>query len=248
MQPSAGALGSSPVKVVAIVQARMGSSRLPGKVLELAAGQPLLGHLLDRLHRVPQFSSIVVATTCDSRDDPIVALCQGREVATFRGSEEDVLARYYGAAVEAQADVVVRITSDCPLLDPLVAEQVVLHFLNERSDFDYVSNCLDPSFPRGMNVEVFSFEALERAYREAHRPEEREHVTPYFYRHPELFRLGSFQYRLTVDTPEDLELIRRIFEHLYANSPHFSLPEVYELLRAHPEWVHINAHIEQKAV
>jgi spore coat polysaccharide biosynthesis protein SpsF len=226
----------------------MGSSRLPGKVLEVAAGQPLLGHLLDRLQRVLSLSSIVVATTCDPRDDPIVAFCKERQVTTFRGSEEDVLARYYEAAVEAKAEVVVRITSDCPLLDPLVVEQVVSHFMDERSSFDYVSNCFDPTFPRGMNVEVFSFKALEQAHREASRPEEREHVTPYFYRHPELFRLGSFQYRLTVDTPEDLQLIRQIFESLYPSNPNFSLSDIYELLRAHPEWVHINAHIKQKAV
>lgn len=234
------------MRVVAIVQARMGSSRLPGKVLEVVVGQPLLGHLLDRLARVPQFDDVVVATTTHPQDERIVAFCQERGATYFRGSEEDVLGRYYEAAAQAQADVVVRITSDCPLMDPLVAEQVVAHFLSERSDFDYVSNTFDPSFPRGMNVEVFTFAALKRAYQEATAPEEREHVTPYIYRHPDLFRLGSFQYRLTVDTSDDLQLVRQIFEALYPTHPNFSLQEIYELLRLHPEWVHINAHVKQK--
>jgi len=234
------------LSVVAIVQARMGSERLRGKVMKEVAGQPLLGHLLDRLRAVDLFDRIVVATTDQPADERIVELAEQHGVCSFRGSEQDVLGRYYEAACDHSAAVVVRITADNPLLDPLVVEQVILHFLAEQSDFDYVSNGGEGSgFAHGMYVEVFSMDALERAHLDSTDRDEREHVGLYFRRRPELFRLGRFQYRLTVDTREDLELTEKIFDALYDENPLFTLQDIYSLLRRHPEWVHINAHVGQ---
>lgn len=195
-------------RVVAIVQARMGSTRLPGKVMREVAGEPLMGHLLDRLERCTALDGVVVAIP--TGDEPLLGYLKEHGVDIFEGSEEDVLERYVGAAHEAGADVVVRITSDCPLIDPVVVDRVVGFFL--AGDFDYASNTLERGFPRGLDVEVMSRAALERAHREAKGADEREHVTLYLYRHPEQFRLGSFERRLTVDTMEDFVRVERLLQ------------------------------------
>ncbi len=193
-------------RVVAIVQARMGSTRLPGKVMREVGGEPLIGHLLDRLERCTSLDAVVVAIP--TGDEPLLGYLKERGAAIYEGSEEDVLERYVGAAKESGADVVVRITSDCPLIDPVLVDRVVRFFL--AGNFDYASNSLERGFPRGLDVEVMSREALERAHVEAKGGDEREHVTLYLYRHPEQFRLGSFERRLTVDTMEDFVQVERL--------------------------------------
>lgn len=240
------------MRVAIICQARMTSTRLPGKVLLPVLGRPLLAYQLERLQRVRNADTLVVATTSNASDDAIVALCQQLGVATWRGSEHDVLARYADAAAAQHADVVVRVTSDCPLLDPAVVEQAIVAY--RAGDCDYVSNSLQRTFPRGMDVEVFSAAALARAQAEASTPAEREHVTPYIYHHPDCFRLKTLcypqdqsQHRWTVDTPEDFALIERLLTALYPAQPLFTLEDALALIAQHPEWSALNAHVEQKS-
>ncbi|NEO12175.1 MULTISPECIES: glycosyltransferase family protein [unclassified Moorena] len=241
------------MKLVIIVQARMTSTRLPGKVLKQVLGKPLLDYQIERLRRVKLADEIVIATTINQTDEPIVELCNSISIPYFRGSEEDVLARYYGAAVEHQADVVVRVTSDCPLIDPQVIDQVIQFYLDHQGEYDYVSNSLQRTYPRGMDTEVFSFAALDEAFHEASAQPDREHVTPFIHRQPERYRLGHVTYvednsnhRWTVDTAEDFELIRRMLEALYSQQPEFTLEYCLDLVSQHPDWSELNAHIEQK--
>jgi spore coat polysaccharide biosynthesis protein SpsF len=243
------------MKRVIILQARMNSSRLPGKVLMPVLGKPLLAYELERLQRVRNCDALVVATTTDAADDPVAALCQEMAIACYRGSEHDVLDRYYQAAKISQADLVVRVTGDCPLIDPdVVSEAISLFETSATSDtpIDYVSNTLQRSFPRGLDTEVFSFKALESAWKEAVDPAEREHVTGFIYRHPERFRLQGYrqpmnrsQLRWTVDLPEDFELVAMILEALFPENPTFTQEDVVRLLKRHPAWSGINAHVEQ---
>ncbi|WP_017726250.1 cytidylyltransferase domain-containing protein [Halalkalibacterium ligniniphilum] len=240
------------MKVVAIIQARMGSTRLPGKVLKAVMGKPLLAYQLDRLLKAESVDEIVIATTNQKADDPIVAFCKEKGIPYYRGSEMDVLSRYYEAAKKYQADAIVRMTSDCPIIDPSVVEEVIAVY--KTGVYEYVSNTLERSFPRGMDTEIFSMAILKKAYDEADQPFEREHVTPYFYLHQSLFKLGNVcckhgdmsEHRWTVDTEEDFALIKTIIEQLYPRNPHFTLEETLALVEAHPEWSKINAHIEQK--
>ncbi len=242
------------MKTVAIVQARMGSTRLPGKVLLDLAGEPLLARCVERVRRARTLEEVVVATTVQAADAAIVELCAARGWPVFRGSEEDVLDRYYQAAVAQQADVVVRITSDCPLIEPQIVDWVVDEFLARQPAVDYAANTLPPrTFPRGLDLEVMRFDVLERAWREDHDPATREHVTPYIYRHPERFALhgvvNQVDYsalRWTVDTPEDLELVRRIYGHV--GHDRFTWREVLAVLQMHPEWIEINQNVMQKTV
>ncbi|MEO1067892.1 MAG: glycosyltransferase family protein [Cyanobacteria bacterium J06638_6] len=237
-----------------IVQARMTSTRLPGKVLKPVLGKPLLEYQIERLQRVKLADTIVIATTTNVTDAPIVDLCKALGVDYFRGSEQDVLERYYGAAKQAQADVVVRVTSDCPLIDPQIIDQVIQFYLSHSDRYDYVSNSLQRSFPRGLDTEAFPTWALEQAYREATAPPEREHVTPFIYNHPERYAIGHLTYpqdlshhRWTVDTSEDFELMKRMLEALYPQVPDFTLQDCLDLIDQHPDWPAINGHTKQKA-
>ena len=241
------------MKTLAIVQARMTSTRLPGKVLLPILGKPMLALQLERMRRSKGLDGIVVATTTNSTDDPIVALCAKENVDCFRGSEKDVLSRYASAAQAFRADTVVRVTADCPLIEPDLIDRVVDTFFQAPGQLDYVSNMLQPSFPLGLAVEVFSRSALEQADRQATHDAEREHVTPYIYWRPDDFRLRSVNHqpnlshhRWTVDTPEDFELIQKIFFELYPNDPQFGMQQVLELLANRSEWLLINSRIEQK--
>ena len=242
------------MKVVAIMQARMGSTRLPGKVLLDLAGKPMLGRDMNRLARADTLAQVVVATTVEPADDAIVDLCEDRDWSYFRGSEEDVLDRYYRVAKAQEADVVVRITSDCPLIEPQVVDQVVSAFLERQPELDYASNTApERTFPRGLDTEVMHFDALERAWREDDNPAWREHVTPYIRRHPELFESYGVlndddlsRMRWTVDTPEDLAFVRCIYEHFGHDK--FSWREVLTLLEKYPEWLAINRDIKQKHI
>jgi spore coat polysaccharide biosynthesis protein SpsF len=242
-------------RTVIIVQARMTSTRLPGKVLLEVLGKPLLEYLVERLRRVRLAQQIVVATTVNAADEPIVALCRRLGVAVWRGSEHDVLGRYHGAALAHRAEVVVRITSDCPLMDPRVVDGTIGYYLRQRGQLDYASNSLQRSFPRGLDTEVFAFKSLAEAYAEAVGQQEREHVTPFLYRHPQRYRLGNFAcrqnlsaHRWTVDTPEDFELIRHIITALSPVLPQFGLWDAAAWLKGRPQLAALNAHVEQKTL
>lgn len=204
------------MRVVAVVQARMASRRLPGKVMEMVEGIPMVGRVLERARAVPCVDHVVLATSDGHSDDPVAAWALSNGWAVFRGSEQDVLERFRGAAEAAGADAVVRITADCPLLDPEVSGQVVARFL--QGDADYASNIQPPTFPDGLDTEVLSMAALERASIEARLPSEREHVTLFIRENPGRFRAVNVSgthdlsgLRWTVDEPEDLEFVRRVY-------------------------------------
>jgi spore coat polysaccharide biosynthesis protein SpsF len=240
------------VKTVAIVQARVGSTRLPGKVLLPLLGEPVLTRVMRRTARAHRLDDVVVATTADRSDDAIVDLAEREGWPVVRGSATDLLDRYMVAAQAHEADVIVRITSDCPLIDPDVIDSTVLAF--EAGDWDYASNSMEPrTFPRGLDVEVVARDALARAWREDVDPAWREHATPYIYRHPERFRLlavpadeNHADQRWAIDTPEDYELVRRIYEALGRDD--FAWREALAVVEAHPAWMELNRHVEQKAV
>jgi spore coat polysaccharide biosynthesis protein SpsF len=239
-----------PLKTVMIVQARMTSTRLPGKVLKEVLGKPLLEYQIERLRRISSVDEIVIATTVNTTDQLIVDCCNRLGVSYFRGLEEDVLSRYYGAAVEHQADVVVRVTADCPLIDPEVCEQAITYFIENKDDYDYLRL---EHYPRGLDTEIFSFKGLEECFREATAQPDREHVTPFFYRQPERYRVKKIycpedlsHHRWTVDTPEDFELVKRIISELYPSISLFSLVDILNLLRRHSTWYFINSGVQQK--
>jgi spore coat polysaccharide biosynthesis protein SpsF len=240
------------VKITAIIQARMGSTRLPGKVLMDLGGETVLARVVGRLRRATRVNEIVVATTDSVADDAIVRECHRLEVSSFRGSENDVLDRYYQAARVCAAGAVVRITSDCPVIDPQLVDETIRVFHQQCGD--YASNVFPRTYPRGLDTEVFTMAALKQAWRDAHEPYEREHVTPYFYEHPELFRLVSqcgridySQYRWTLDTTEDLELLRTIYAR-FSNQDDFRCGEVIQLMECEPELAELNSDVVQKAV
>lgn len=241
------------MNVVALVQARMGSTRLPGKVLADLAGRTVLARVVRRTRRAKRVDRVVVATTAKPEDDPIIGECERLEVNWFRGSEDDVLDRYCQAAAAFRADVVVRITADCPLIDPQVIDRVVERFLFERPD--YAANTLERTFPRGLDTETVAVAALARSAREAREPYERVHVTPYLYRHPEMFRLLSVTHdeadcsghRWTVDTADDLALLRALYDRLDGDDS-ASWQNVLAILAAHPELADLNRHVRHKAL
>ena len=244
------------MKTVAIIQARMGSTRLPGKVIKTLCGKTVLEHVIERVKGCRLLDEVVIATTVSPADDAIVKEAERCGVKWFRGSEEDVLERYYLAAKEYEAEVVVRVTSDCPLFDPTVLTEMLDYFNSERSqglNIDYLSNTLTRSYPRGLDAEVFTFSALERAFLDAVQPYEREHVTPYIYQHPELFSLHGqtsdedhSAHRWTLDTEEDFRLIEEIYFALYKENKFFTMEHILELLKQRPELARINVHVEQK--
>ena len=236
--------------IVAIIQARLGSTRFPGKVLKSVLGRPLLAHMMERVSHAQLPDQVVIATTGSPADDPIVTLCEQNGYACFRGSDEDVLDRYYRAAQQFGADVVVRLTSDCPLLDPTVIDQVVSVF--RQGEYDYVANTVPPpgTYPDGMDVEVFSLWALEQSWQETVKPSDREHVTFYLWRNPHKFRTYRIDcipdwsdYRLTVDHIQDFLLVKAILETLSPHNPLFSLEEIVDFLEENPHIKGLNRNI-----
>lgn len=232
----------------------MGSIRLAGKVLAPIAGRPMLSYQMERLRRCRQVDRLVVATTTRSADDAIVSFCDSEGIAHTRGSEQDVLSRFARAALVFDASVVVRVTADCPLIEPELVDRAVSTF-RAGDPCDYLSNMIRPTWPYGMAVEVMSRDALLQADAEATDPAEREHVTPFIYWRPERFRLSSLTrvpdlsaHRWTVDTAEDLELVSRILTTLHPRLPAFEMADVLNVLREHPEWEYINRHVQQVAV
>ncbi|QGH35222.1 NTP transferase domain-containing protein [Gracilibacillus salitolerans] len=240
------------MKIVAILQARMGSSRLPGKVLRTVLGKPLIKYQIDRIKQSSYLDEIVVATTNKRRDDSIVDFCESERIRYVRGSEEDVLSRYLKAANETQADVIVRLTADCPLIDAQTIDHVIKAFETNKNA-DYVTNVLERSYPRGYDIEVFGRETLDEINNIANRISDREHVTTYIRDHPEQFHIVNVlhhtnysNYRLTVDTLEDFQLIEKIIRSMEPKHRYFTLEDVITLLEQQVDWVKINANIEQK--
>lgn len=240
------------MRVIAIVQARMGSTRLSGKVLRPLGGQTVLSRVIQRVRRFRLIDDLLVATTVEPADDAIMKEAERCSVEIFRGSEDDVLDRYYRAACQARADAVVRITSDCPLIDPEVSDHTIQKFLDSRPD--YASNALERTYPRGLDTEVVRFAALERAWKEATEPYQRAHVTPYLYQNPDKFQVLSVKgpsdlsgYRWTLDTPEDLEFLQEVYARL-GGAEDFTWHGVLRLMEREPGLAEKNQHIQQKAL
>jgi spore coat polysaccharide biosynthesis protein SpsF len=241
-------------KVVAIVQARMGSSRLPGKVLADLAGQPVLAWVVRRARRTAGVDQVIVATSTDPEDGAIADFCAQEEVACFRGSQHDVLDRFVQAARQFEADTVVRLTGDCPFIDPGMLAENLRTFLAADPPLDFAANRLpgDRTIPIGLDAEFCTIAALEDAWHEAKEPHQREHVMPYFYEHPERFRILHIRHspsysdlRWTVDTAEDLELARRIASHFPDDG--FSWTQILALFEQQPDLAAINANVAHKS-
>jgi spore coat polysaccharide biosynthesis protein SpsF len=236
-----------------IVQARMGSTRLPGKILKEVMGRPLLGYQIERLKKINHVDDVIIATTTNPSDDRVVGLCKDINCSYFRGSEDDVLLRYHETAIEFCAKKIIRINADCPLIDPKVVERIIKYFNVNSDKFDYVSNILEPSYPIGLHTEMFSIDALQKANENTDDLIEREHVTPYIYRNPDLFRLGSVvlddnlcHFRWTVDYPEDFILIKNIIEGIYPINVDFDMLDIITYLQSNPRLMRINNQIIQK--
>ncbi len=265
-------------KIVAIIQGRMSSSRLPGKILADIAGQPMMTRVLTRVGRAKTLSEVIFATTVDASDDPVAEYCDFAGIPYIRGNLFDVLDRYYQAALQAKADVVVRITADCPVIDPELIDNVVNAVISDQlsvnsGQFDFAANRLPPpwtrTYPIGLDVEVCTFKALKKAWKEAKEPQHREHVMPYFYEgvklitdnrslqtgiSPRGFNIALLHhttdfgdYRWTVDTPEDLEFMRQVYSRFNGRDD-FTWKEVLDLVHDEPKLMEINAGVEHKTL
>lgn len=244
------------MKIAVIVAARMTSTRLPGKILKELAGKPALAQLIRRLKRSKYLQDIVIATTVNREDDQVVATAEQERVAWYRGSELDVLARTVEAAESVNADYIVQITSDCPLIDAETVDRVIEYML-EHPYCDYVSNTIVRTYPNGFDTEVFRTKDLRDVERRIDIPEVREHVSLYFYTHPEEYYLASVEapfylhhpeYRLTLDTEEDYRLLHLIYDQLYPVSHDFDLYDIVRLLSLNPQYLEINQMIQQKKI
>lgn len=244
---------------IAIIQARMGSTRLPGKVMINIKGKTVLNHIVDRVRYCNNIDKIIVATSTDKRNDIIEKECKKMNIRCFRGSEEDVLERYYEAANQVCADLIVRITADCPMIDNNVIDKMMEKFLRVNRDkkIDYMSNfdVVRNTFPRGMDVEIISMDALKKSYKEAKQYYEREHVTPYIYNNIDKFNIIGYsnnqdlsEYRFTLDTKEDLNLIEIIYDNLYDNNKKFNMTDIVAFMNTNIKLTEINKGIEQKDI
>lgn len=246
------------MRTVVIIQARMGSSRLPGKVLIRLGRKSVLEHVIRRVAACPLVSDVVVATTTVERDDPVVNEAERCGAKVYRGSEDNVLRRYCEAADRFDADTVVRVTSDCPLLDSDLLTKMLQEFIARRGrgeKIDYFSNTLTRTFPRGLDIEIFGKSVLDTACHEAVKPHELEHVTPFIYQHPEKFVVRNYtgekdrsEYRLTLDTPDDLSLLSAIFHELGDEMETAGTERVIDLLERRPDLASLNAGVEQKEI
>lgn len=243
------------LRIVATIEARMTSTRLPGKVLKAAVGKPMLELMIERLRRVPSLDGIVVATTVNATDDPVAALAERLGVGVWRGSEEDVLTRVLDAAVRHKIDVIVETTGDCPLIDPQAVEECIQAY--RAAGVDFAANVLERTYPIGMDTRIFSTAVLADVARRTDDPVDHEHVSLYIYRHPELYTLRNVsappaltrpELALTLDTPEDYSLIQAIFEALYPKNPAFALADMLAFLDRRPDIAALNAHVRRKQV
>lgn len=232
--------------ILGVLQARTTSTRLPGKVLKPILGIPMLLRQLERVKNARLIETLIVATSQDITDDPIEKLCRENNITCFRGQLDDVLDRFYQAAKPFNPDHVVRLTGDCPLSDPVLIDQVISYHIT--NNFDYTSNTIEPTYPDGLDVEVFRFSSLEQAWQEAILPSHREHVTPFIHQQPNRFKIGKVKnnvdlshLRWTVDEHLDFILVEKIYETLYLNNPMFSTKDILLLLENKPELVKINS-------
>lgn len=238
-------------KVVIVVQARMSSSRLPGKVMMPILGQSLLSRMIERIRMIKHSSEIVVATSQESSDDIIAGEAERIGVACYRGSLNNLLDRHYQVGKQFGAGIVLKIPSDCPLIDPRIIDEVLDFYFANRLDYDYVSNLHPATFPDGNDVEIMTMACLERTWREAEKQLELEHTTPYIWENPEKFRIGnvcwssgkdySMSHRFTIDYEADYQFIKRVFEELYPNKPDFSCQDILSILEEKPDVYNLNA-------
>lgn len=242
-------IGNGP-KIVGIIQARMGSKRLPGKTLVDISGKPLLFHVINRVKASNIIDEIIVATSISLEDEPIIGLAIECGVRVYAGSPNDVLDRFFEAAKLLSADIIVRITADDPFKDPTILDKIT-RYLIDHPELDYVSNTIEPSYPDGLDIEAFRFKALERAWQEATLPSEREHVTPYIWKNPDKFRIENIKnnedlsfLRWTIDYCEDLCFAREIYRRLSGKGI-FLMQDILTILRDEPDLMVVNSNIER---
>jgi spore coat polysaccharide biosynthesis protein SpsF len=241
---------NEPIKIVTIIQARMGSTRLPNKVMMPLAGKPLLLRMYQRVDAANYTDTIIIATTEEEYDDPIISLCKDNDIKYYRGNSIDLLDRHYKAALPFNPDAVVKIPSDCPLIDPGIIDKVLKYYIDNKKLFDFVSNLHPASYPDGNDVEIFAASALKDAWLNAKKELEREHTTPYFWENQDKFNLGNVQWeigkdysmshRFTIDYEQDYEFITRVYEELYTEDKIFTLQDILNLLGEKPEIKKIN--------
>lgn len=239
------------MKIVTVIQARRGSSRLPDKVLMPLQGKPLLVQMVERVKASKLAGTIVVATTTDNKDDVLEEICIHHHYSCFRGHPTDLLDRHYKAALPYQPDAVIKIPSDCPLIDPYIIDKVIRFYMDNSDRYDFVSNLHPPTYPDGNDVEIMNWKSLENAWKNAERLLEREHTTPYIWENPDKFNIGnvewekgldySMSHRFTIDYTEDYEFIKKVFDALYPNNPLFTLDDILQLLEKNPDIYQINA-------
>lgn len=236
--------------ISAIIQARVSSTRLPNKIFADIEGKPLIYHIINRISKSKRIDNILIATTYNTADDRLVEWAKQNNFCFFRGSEEDVLGRFYSAAKYLNTDIVARITADDPFKDPIILDNVIKLLIDKNLDFAFNNN--PPSFPEGLDTEVFTFNALERANNESIDSFEREHVTQYFYRHPEIFKQENFsneidlsRLRWTIDTEKDLEMVRIIYRKLYRSGKLFLLKNILKLIKENPDIAKINSNVKR---
>jgi spore coat polysaccharide biosynthesis protein SpsF len=232
-------------KITVMIQARTGSSRLPGKVLTEIENRSMIWHVINRVKKIKSVQQIALITTTEKSDQVLLDIAENEGIVGFTGNTKDVLNRHYQCAQKILADPIIRITSDCPVIDPYLVEEMLQFFL--KNDFDYVSNIHPATYPDGLDAEIFSFQTLEKTALNAKLNSEREHVTPYIEKHPELFKIYNFennsdlsQIRLTVDQKEDLELIQKIYA-MFSPKNDFGYKDIIKILSKHPELLKINS-------
>ncbi len=242
------------MKIAVIIEARMGSTRLPGKIMAKIVGKPMLELMIERVKRSKLIEEVIVATTESSGEKEIINLTRRLKVPCFQGSEEDVLSRVLNAAVKHKVDIIVELTADCPFADPKIIDEVIQKYLS--GNFDHVSNISKRSFPRGLDVQVFSTKTLKKVSSLTNDPIDREHVSLYIYKHPKVFKLGHIiappslrrDYRLTVDVESDLELTRRVYQFFYPKKKDFSLQDVVSFLDKNNQLAELNSNVKQKPI
>jgi spore coat polysaccharide biosynthesis protein SpsF len=238
------------MNIVTLIQARRGSTRLPDKVLKEILGKPVLWRQIERMQASRLKGELVVITTKELQDDVIEELCRAAHIHCYRGHSTDLLDRHYQAARQFGADAVVKIPSDCPLIDPQIIDHVLQYYISHSTQYDYVSNLHPASWPDGNDVEIMSMQAMETSWKEASKDFEREHTTPYIWENPEKFRIGSVvwdagkdystSHRWTLDYPEDLAFIQKVYEELYPSNSLFTLEDILQLLQKKPDIASIN--------
>ena len=235
--------------ILGIIQARTGSSRLPSKIFLEFCGKTDLYHVYNRVKKSKMIDSIIIATTDKKSDDSVVEFCREEHINCYRGNEDDVLDRFYHCCEQyglIESDIVVRITADCPLIDPHIIDEVIQHL--QDNDYDYVSNAIEPTYPDGLDVEVFLFSSLKKSWEDAELISEREHVTPYIRNHKEFFKIGSYKndidlsyYRWTLDETEDYQLINEIYANLYDSENMFTTKDILSFLDENPQLKELNS-------